>query len=47
MQVVHGNGTGALRKGIVEYLKICRYVKEFRFGGQGEGGVGCSVVTLK
>ena len=47
VQVVHGNGTGALRKGIVEYLKICRYVKEFRFGGQGEGGVGCSVVTLK
>ena len=47
VQVVHGNGTGALRKGIVEYLKTCRYVKEFRFGGQGEGGVGCSVVTLK
>lgn len=47
VQVVHGNGTGALRKGIVEYLKKCRYVKEFRFGGQGEGGVGCSVVTLK
>ena len=47
VQVIHGNGTGALRKGIVEYLKTCRYVKEFRFGGQGEGGVGCSVVTLK
>lgn len=47
VQVVHGNGTGALRKGVVEYLKKSRYVKEFRFGGQGEGGVGCSVVTLK
>ena len=47
VQVVTGNGTGALRKGIVEYLKNCRYVKDFRFGGQGEGGVGCTVVTLK
>ena len=47
VQVVTGNGTGALRKGIVEYLKTCRYVKDFRFGGQGEGGVGCTVVTLK
>ena len=47
VQVVTGNGTGALRKGIVKYLKNCRYVKDFRFGGQGEGGVGCTVVTLK
>ncbi len=47
IQVVTGNGTGALRKGIVEYLKQSRYVKEFRFGGQGEGGVGCIVTTLK
>lgn len=47
VQVITGNGTGALRKGVVSYLKECRYVKEFRFGGQGEGGVGCIVVTLK
>ena len=47
VQVVHGNGTGALRTGVVDYLKTSRYVKNFRFGGQGEGGVGCSVVTLK
>lgn len=46
VQVITGNGTGALRKGVVSYLKECRYVKEFRFGGQGEGGVGCIVVTL-
>lgn len=47
VQVVTGNGTGALRKGIVDYLKECRYVNNFRFGGQGEGGVGCVIVTLK
>ena len=39
VQVVHGNGTGALRKGVVEYLKKSRYVKEFRFGRQGEGAL--------
>lgn len=45
--VIHGKGTGALRKGILEYLKDCRYVKEYRTGGHGEGGLGCTVVTLK
>ena len=47
VQVVTGNGTGALEKEYVEYLKTCRYVKEFRFGGQGEGGVGCTVSNFE
>lgn len=45
--VIHGKGTGALRNGIMEYLKGSRYVKEFRVGGHNEGGLGCTVVTLK
>lgn len=45
--VVHGKGTGALRNGIMEYLKTCRYVKSFRTANQNEGGLGCTVVTLK
>lgn len=45
--VVHGKGTGALRDGILKYLKSCRYVKDFRIGGHNEGGLGCTVVTLK
>ena len=45
--VIHGKGTGALREGILNYLKRCRYVKEYRIGGHGEGGLGCTVVTLK
>lgn len=45
--VIHGKGTGALRAGIIEYLRGCHYVKSFRAGGHGEGGIGCTVVTLK
>lgn len=45
--VIHGKGTGVLREGILNYLKKCPYVKEYRIGGHGEGGLGCTVVTLK
>ncbi|MBC2856105.1 MAG: endonuclease MutS2 [Cetobacterium sp.] len=45
--VVHGKGTGALRAGILDYLRTCRYVKDYRTGGHNEGGLGCTVVTLK
>ena len=45
--VIHGKGTGALREGILNYLKTSKYVKEYRIGGHGEGGLGCTVVTLK
>jgi len=45
--IIHGKGTGQLRKGIHEYLKTCRYIKEYRIGNQNEGGLGCTVVTLK
>ena len=47
IQVVHGKGTGQLRKGIQAYLKTCRYVDSFRDANMNEGGLGCTVVTLK
>lgn len=45
--VVHGKGTGALRTGILTYLKKSKYVKDFRTANQNEGGLGCTVVTLR
>ena len=45
--VIHGKGTGALRKGIQDYLRRCKYVKSYRLGTFGEGESGVTVVTLK
>ncbi|WP_139491612.1 endonuclease MutS2 [Brevibacillus dissolubilis] len=47
VSIITGNGTGALRKGVHEYLRSHRNVKSFRLGGQGEGGVGATIVELK
>lgn len=47
VHIIHGMGTGVLRKGIQEFLKTHRQVKSFRLGGEGEGGLGVTVATLK
>ncbi len=47
VRIIHGNGTGALRNGIHQYLKRDSKVEAYRLGGQGEGGMGATVVTLK
>ena len=45
--VIHGHGTGALRKAVREFLAVSPYVARFRPGGAGEGGDGVSVVSLR
>ncbi len=44
--LIHGGGTGALRKAIRDYLRESPYVASFRPGSQGEGGDGVTIVTL-
>lgn len=45
--IIHGKGTGALRKAVRDHLRHSRYVKEFRPGAYGEGEDGVTVVTLR
>ena len=46
VRIVHGKGTGALRKGVHEYLRKQKYVKSFRLGEFGEGDAGVTIVEL-
>ena len=45
--IVHGKGTGILRKAINDMLKRHPHVKSYRLGVYGEGGDGVTIVELK
>lgn len=45
--IIHGFGTGTIRKLVHEKLKMNKYVEDFHYGGQGEGGQGATIVNLK
>ncbi len=47
ISIIHGKGTGVLRKGITEHLKRHPMVASHRIGGLGEGDTGVTIVTLK
>ncbi len=47
VQIVHGKGTGTLRRGIHIFLKNHPHVKSFRLGTFGEGEDGVTIVKLK
>jgi len=44
--VIHGKGTGALRKGVRTYLKHHHYVRDISIGESNEGGDGATIVQL-
>ena len=47
VRIVHGKGTGALRKGIHNYLRRQKHVSSFRLGAFGEGDSGVTIVEFK
>ena len=45
--IIHGKGTGALRKAVHDILRRSKAVKSFRLGVYGEGETGVTVVTMR
>ena len=47
VRVVHGKGTGALRKAVHQFLRRQKHVDTYRLGEFGEGDAGVTIVTFK
>ncbi len=47
VRIVHGKGTGALRKAVQSHLKRLNYIKSFRLGEFGEGDSGVTIAEFK
>ena len=47
VRIIHGKGTGVLRKAVQEELRRCKYVKSFRLGVYGEGEDGVTIAEFK
>lgn len=45
--VVHGKGTGVLRKAVQQHLKKNKFIKSYRLGTFGEGEDGVTIVQIK
>ncbi len=46
VRIVHGKGTGTLRRSVQEQLSHHPLVQSYRLGGYGEGGTGVTIVEL-
>lgn len=44
--IVHGRGTGALKKGVQDYLKNNRRVKKYEYAPPNQGGDGATIVSF-
>jgi DNA mismatch repair protein MutS2 len=47
VRIIHGKGTGVLRKGLHEHFKRHPHVKSFELAPLNEGGSGATVIQLK
>jgi DNA mismatch repair protein MutS2 len=47
VRIVHGKGTGALRKAVHSHLKRLKYVKSFQLAEFGEGDAGVTIATFE
>ena len=45
--IIHGKGTGALRQGVHEFLRLNNSVASFQFADQDEGGTGATLVAIR
>jgi len=45
--VIHGIGTGKLKRGLREWLAGVPYVERVADAKHGDGGMGCSVIWVK
>ena len=45
--IIHGKGTGALRKGVHDFLRTNNSVASYQFADQDEGGTGATLVTIR
>lgn len=47
VRIIHGKGTGALRKGIQDFAKGHPNISSFKFAAQNEGGTGATIIEFK